>query len=266
MFSTITSQKIAYLLVCFYILIFLWFVIINALGLRESLQNYAFGVTYAFIALVGGVSGLKISRKWGGFLSEVGRGIGFFSLGLIGLFFGQAVWSYFNIVAQVEVPYPSLADIGFFSIIPFYSLGMLAFAKAAGAQFSLRRLDGKIYALLLPAAMVSAVYFIFIQGLVFDFSNPVKTFFDFGYPLGEAIAISIGLVTYILARGILGGHMRSRIAFLSFAIVFHFITEFTFIYKAGAGTYYNAGPVDLMYATSFVIMSIGLLSFKEIET
>ena len=266
MLSTLASQKRTYFVLTFYFLIFIWFGLINSASLRESDLNYAFGVIYAFIALFGGISGLLIARKWGGIKSAVGRGISFFSLGLLGQFFGQVVWSYFNIVAKVEVPYPSVADIGFFSIIPFYSLGMLSFAKAAGAKFSLKRLDGKIYALAFPLIIVAIVYFVFIRDLVVDFSDPIKTFFDFGYPLGESIALSIAIVTYFLARGVLGGHMRSRIAYLAFALTFQFITEFTFIYRAANESYYNAGPVDLMYATSFVLMSLGLLSFRDIET
>ena len=56
--------------------------------------------------------------------------------------------------------------------------------------------------------------------------------------------------------------MRSKILYIIFALVFQFITDYTFLYQVGVGTYYNAGLVDLMYTTSFMIMAIGILLFS----
>ena len=94
--------------------------------------------------------------------------------------------------------------------------------------------------------------------------QPLKTFLDFGYPGFEAIAISIGILTYSLSRKLLGGIMRPKIFFLVFALVAQYITDYTFLYQVGVGTYYNGGVVDLMYATSFAIMALGVISFTQV--
>ena len=79
---------------------------------------------------------------------------------------------------------------------------------------------------------------------------------------GDSIAISIGILTYSLSRGILGGVMRSRILYLVWALVAQYITDYTFLYQAGTETYYNAGIVDLMYTISLTIMALGVISFS----
>lgn len=265
MFNTIKKSKTTYVILGIYLVLLLWWVKIFLSGVKETDENRLFGGIYAIIALLGSAYGLYISRKWGGYKSLVGRGIIFFSLGLLGEWFGQTTWAYYNIIAKQEIPYPSIADIGYFSIIPLYGLGMLCFAKAAGAKFSLRSLKGKLIVIVIPVIMVAISYFLFLNNLSLDLSDPIKTFLDFGYPLGEAITISIALVTFELSRTILGGRMKSRILYLIFALIAQYITDYTFLYRAAAGLYYNGGIVDLMYVTSFAIMAIGLISFRSYD-
>jgi hypothetical protein len=263
--SAIFKNKLTYIILAFYCIVVLWWIKIFLSGSRETDENYLFGSVYASIALVGGLYGLAISKKWGGYKSLVGRGTMFLALGLFGQWFGQTVWSYYNIVAHVEVPYPSIADIGYFSIIPLYALGMFSFAKASGALLTLRTAKGKLNASLVLVAMVLISYFLFLKNLTPDLSQPLRTFLDFGYPFGEAITITIALLTYTLSKGLLGGKMKSRVLYLIFALIVQYVTDYTFLYKASAETYYNAGPVDLMYATSFTAMAIGLIALSKLE-
>lgn len=265
MLSKIIKNKSAYAILGFYFLLVGWWTIILFSGTKESTENYLFGFIYALIALIGGVNGLFIARKWGGMKSLIGKGIIFFALGLLGLFWGQTIWSYYNLILKVEVPYPSLADIGFFSIIPFYSLGMLSFARASGVKFSLKKLGSKIIVILLPVIVMAFAYYMFVQNIEPDFTDLLRTFLDFGYPLGETIPISLALITYFLSKDLLGGKMKNRIVFIVAALIVHIITEYSFIYTAAAGIYYNAGPVDLMYMTSFALMSLALLSFGSYD-
>lgn len=265
MFSVILKKRLTYVLLAFYVVLVIWWFRIFILGLRETNDNYWFGFFYPFIALAGGINGLLLSKKWGGYKSYVGRGIIFLSLGLLGEWFGQMVWSYHNIVTHIEVPYPSIADIGYFSIIPLYAFGIFCLARATGANLTLKTFKGKLIAIILPLIMVSISYFLFLKNLTPDFSEPLRTFLDFGYPLGEAITISIALLVYGLSRGVLGGKMKSRVLYLIIAFVVQYITDYTFLYKAAAGTYYNGGVVDLMYTTSFVVMALGLIAWSSYE-
>jgi|SRR3989344_859524 len=265
MYKTVLKSRLARILIIYYLILFFWWLKIYISGVRETQENYLFGFIYAFIALAGGVNGLLISKKWGGVKSYVGRGLIYFSLGLLGEWFGQTTWTYYNVIQKIEVPYPSIADIGYFSIIPLYALGVISLAKATGAKFKLRTMWGKLIIVLIPIIMVIISFNLFLQELSVDITNPIRTFLDFGYPLGEAVTISITLVVYEFSRGVLGGKMKNRILFILIALFTQYITDFTFLYKAGLGTYYNSGPVDLMYTTSFLITSLALIGFNSYD-
>lgn len=265
MLQTLLKSKVSYFIVVFYLLLFIWWIKIYLSGVKVSDENYLFGLAYALIALMGGINGLVVSSKWGSYKSLVGRAIIFLSLGLLSYCFGQIAWSYYNLVLKLELPYPSIADIGYFSAIIFYILGMFTFAKASGAKITFGKLKGKLIAFIIPASMLTVSYFLFLQYISPDFSDPIKTLLDFGTPTGYAIVISMALTAYFLTKDVLGGKMRSRIVFIIFALILQNITDNTFLYQFGAGTYYNAGINDLMFATSFAIMSLGLVSFRSYD-
>src|SRR3989338_9414541 len=127
-----------------------WWLILLFSGLRENFHNYLFGAAYGIMALVGGLTGLSISKAWGGVKSVMGKAILFLSLGLLAAEFGQLVFSYYNIFLGVEIPYPSLADIGFFANIPFYSFGIFYLARASGVLINLKKLVGQIQVVIIP--------------------------------------------------------------------------------------------------------------------
>lgn len=264
MLAAVSKNKVSYLILGLYTVIFFWWLRLRLLNITEGNEPYLFNWSYGLIVLIGAFYSIfVVSKVWGGYKSIIGKGIIFISLGLLGQWFGLQIWTYYNVILKIEVPYPSLADIGYFALIPLYAIGALMFAHAAGAKFSLRSISGKILALLIPFAMLLIAYFLFVRNVGFDSSNIIKTFFDFAYPLGEVIPVSIAIFTLYASKKYLGGRMKSRILSLLFAFSFQFITEYAFLYAAGEGTYYNGGINDLLYATSYTIMSLGLISFKN---
>lgn len=229
-------------------------------------ESYIFNWSYGLIGLSGAIYGIITSyQKWGGWNSVIGRGLILLPVGLIGQWFGLQVWTYYNVIARVEVPYPSLADFGYFLLIPAYTWGALMFAEASGAKFSLRTNAGRIVAFLIPLLILAIGYFLFIQDIGIDITSPLKTFFDFGYPLGEILPVSIALFTVTLSRNLLGGNMKNRILYLTGAFFLQFLTEYIFLYQAGSETYVNGGFADIMYATSYTIMSLGLIAFRSYD-
>lgn len=265
MLSRLVKTKLFWFVAVLFTLVFLWWVKILLSGNTQKPENYWFNLGYGLIALTGGVSGLIISsKKWDGSKSVIGRGLIFLSLGLIGEWFGNLVWGYYNLILKVDVPYPSLADIGYFSLIPFYTLAMINFAKASGSKFALGHLWGKLQVVIIPLVVLGLSYALFLKDVGFDPHNLTKTLLDFGYPAGEALSVSLGLLTYTLSRNLLGGKMKSRIVSIILALTFQYLTEFTFLYTSGKGIYYNASFVDLMYAGAYLLMTLGLLSFNDL--
>lgn len=264
--KNLSKSYFAWFIFAFYIFLLIWWFRIYISNQTVGFENYLFGAVYPILALAGSINGLLVSRIYGGWSSIMGRGIIYLSLALLSQVFGQFIWTYYNIIATIEVPYPSIADAGYILVIPLNVLAMWSFAKASGVKLSLGKLSGKIQAILIPAVLFIIAYGLFLKDYEVNFAEPIKVFLDFAYPFGEAIYISLAMLTYLLCRNLLGGIMRQKILFFIFAFIVQFLTDYIFLYTVSRGLYYNAGVVDLMYATSFAVYSIALLNLKFINT
>jgi hypothetical protein len=262
--DTVRKDLQAKFILVLFVLLTIWWLAINVFNIHSQFQSYFFAAIYGLVALLGGIWGIFISRHWGGTKSILGRAIIFFSLGLLMQEFGQIIFSYYNIFLHIEVPYPSLADLGFFGTIPFYILGITLLAKASGVKIALRSLTSKIQAIIIPTVILIIGYLLFLQGYTINLSNPIKVFLDFAYPLGDALYVSLAVLTYLLSRTILGGTMKKRILFILFALTVQFITDYNFLFQSSRGTWVNGGYGDYLYLLAYFLMAMGLLQLKTV--
>ena len=240
----------------------------HALADTESVRQL-WGSIYQIMAIFGGIVGLVVSRHWGGYKSLIGRAVLFFSIGLLLQSFGQSVDSYYNYFHNQQIPYPSLGDIGFMGSVLAYIEGAYLLMKASGFRFSVKSLKGKFFAIALPIVILVTCYFFFLQGYVFDWTNKIKILLDFAYPLGQAFYVSLALLVLLMSRNFLGGVMKRPITFLVVALIFQYISDFTFLYQANAQTWYVGGLNDYLYFCSYFLMALSLINmgglFKVIK-
>lgn len=240
-----------------------WLVLFFLFNARLSEQNLYWAAAYQLLAWWGGIYALMSSRSWGGFKSTMGRGIIFFGLGLVLQGFGQTTFSIYTTILHVDIPYPSIADIGYFGSIFFYIAGMVSMAKVAGASARLKNIGGKLLALILPALMLVFSYAMFLQGYQFDWSAPLKVFLDFGYPFGEAMYVSIAVLALVFSRNMLGGIMRGPLLFLMSALVVQYVADFNFLFQAANQTWINGGYGDFLYLLSYFLMGLSLARIER---
>lgn len=232
---------------------------------QDSVWHATFGSSYGILAAFGGIVGLAVSQRWGGLKSIMGKSVFLFSLGLLLQTFGQIAYTVYIYVLKIELPYPSIGDIGYFGSIPCYAYGVYLLAKASGVRLSVQKLKGQLAAIILPLLLLLISYFMFLQGYEFDGSNPMAIFLDFGYPFGQAIYVSLALLTYLLSRNMLGGIMRSKILFILFALVIQYLSDFSFLYLVQKGWWYVAGINDYIYLVSYFLMTIALIQLKTVS-
>lgn len=254
------SVKIA---VAFFIFFTVWWVILQFMNLPpESDYNQLWGGTYGVVALWGGICGVIIAQKWGGFHSVMGRSILFFALGLLSQEIGQVAYTYYISFLHQPVPYPSIGDFFFYITIPFYIIAVINLARASGIHISLRSFRIKLQSLLIPTGILLISYFFFFQQYEFDWSQPLKTFLDLGVPVGQAIYISFAILTYALTRGVLGGLMKSKVLFILFALLAQYVADWTFLYQASREIWYTGGINDYMFFCAYVLMTLSLLNLN----
>lgn len=222
-------------------------------------QRYIWGSLYQLIALWGAICGIFIAKLWGANRSVIGRAVIAFTIGLLLQNLGQTIYSYYNLVAHIQAPYPSLGDIGYFGSIFAYLYGAFLLAKASGVSVSLKSYHSKLIAILIPLLMLWASYSVFLGNYDFDWSQPLKIFLDFGYPLGQACYVSVAILTLLLSRDILGGMMRGPILAVLIALIVQYLSDFNFLFQANQGVWYVGGYGDELYALSYFLMAIALM-------
>lgn len=263
MFEVIKKEWSAKIAILIFLFFATWWILIQFPPANESRLVEYFGEAYGLMAVWGGIWGIIIARRWGWTKSVMGKAILAFSLGLFAQEFGQIMYSYYIYFLNQE-SYPSIGDIGYFGSIPLYTLGIVYLAKASGVRIGLKSFENKIQAVFIPLAMLAVGYFLFLQSYEFDWSNPLTVFLDFGYPLGQAIYVSVAILTYLLSRGVLGGVMKGSVLFILFALVLQFLSDYTFLYQTSIGTWRLGGENELMYLFSYFIMTFGLIRFGTV--
>lgn len=263
MLKIIKKEFQAQIAVVIFVFFILWWLILQLTSLGEN--NFyleLFSGSYGLMALWGGLCGIMIFRKWGGFRSIFGRAVFSFSFGLLLQEFGQLAYSIYTLIFHIEIPYPSLGDLGYFGSIPFYIYGVILLAKASGIKLSLRSLKNKIGAVIIPLGLLLFSYYVFLRRYEFDWSMPMVVFLDFGYPLGQSIYLSLAILAFLLSKRILGGIMKSRIIWFLFSLFVQYLSDYVFLYKFNQGTWQTGGFNELMYLFSYLLMSLSLIQLK----
>ncbi len=256
-----TSTRI---LIGIYVFLVLWWLTIYYRGLQETTENYLFSLIYTVMPLGWGILGLSNARIWGGFQSYMGRAILFFSGGLCAWGIGNLIYAYYNLVLKIPVPYPSIADAGFFLLYPFSAVGVVYLYRITGASLALRSTWGKLGLLVIPFFLVALSYYLLLivarGGVITYDQDLLKLILDVVYPVGDVVVITLAAVVYTLSYGYLGGSFRKPIVIILIAFTFAYVTDFAFSYTTTTGTFFVANWVDLLYATTFFLISLGLNS------
>ena len=252
-------------LIAIYSVVILWWLSIFFRGIQETTENYAFSLIYSVIPLSWGIIGFLNARRWGGLTSLVGRAVLFLSAGIFAWGIGNLIFAYYNLVLQIPVPYPSLADAGFFLIYPLSAIGMSYLFKVTGASFGLRSKSAKLALLIIPLLLILLSYyllFIVARGGEISYDGDLlKLFLDIAYPVGDVIVITLAAVVYLFSFKYLGGLFRIPVILILIGFISNYIADFLFSYTTTTETYFVGKWVDLFYPTAFLLISLGLNLF-----
>lgn len=234
----------------FYLALLVWAGTLFFTRQTDTEWNYLFNAAYAMLYFSVGIVGL-FGVKLHGLKSAVGRELLAITIGMFGFLFGLFIWSYFNIILQIETPYPSLADVFFVLYIPFIGYGIINLLNVFGLFYSRRILMETVSIFLL------ATVIIFFYGNPPDLSGAVPLLeksLNIFYLAGDAFLLSLG---YMLIR-LTQGKIHTSFFFLIGALVIMAIADLLFAYRTGADMYFNGDISDILYATAGFLFSMGV--------
>lgn len=255
------QRMILLVLPAVYAFLVIWWITIFLRGLQDTPENYFFSLAYGLIPLFIGLVGFAIAYEWGGFKSTVGRAMFFLSAGQFAWGIGNLIFTYYQLVLHIAVPYPGPADAGYFLMYPLSAIGVFFFFKVTGAVAGLRSSAGKFSLLLLPVVIIAGSYYLLVAvargGVTYD-GDLLKFILDIGYPIGDIIIITFAAMIYWLSRNYLGGVFKKAILLILIGFGLAYIADFSFSYTTTLETFFTANWVDLIYTTAFFVIALGL--------
>ena len=241
-----------------------WWALLYFSPITTDLQKEYFSASYGLMALIGGLYGLMLSKRFGGIKSYLGLAVLFFSLGLLAQEFGQITYSYYSLVLGIEIPYPSLGDLGFAGSIALYMLGVYYLARACSINYLLETAKSKVIFVLVPAVLLSFTYYVFLRGYEIDLTDPLTTLLDLGYPLGQSLYVSLGAVLFLLSGKYLGGLMKEKVLFILGALLVQYLADFYFLFLVSREIFDTAGLSELIYLLAYFFMTFALVRLESV--
>ncbi len=170
---------------------------------------------------------------------------------------GQMVWTYYESVQGEEVPFPSLADVGYLGLPPLAAAALLSLPLAAPSLAGRVRtlLDG-----LMVAASLLLCSWIIVLGPVFraGADSVAVQLISLAYPIGDVIVITLVLYTWLRARHL---HRRLPVSlpWVGSGLLAFAIADSGFVYLTTVGAYSSGSLIDLGWFAGFVLVLVAAL-------
>ena len=181
---------------------------------------------------------------------------GFLSLGTGGWAAGQAVWTYYEVVLGTEVPFPSLADVGF-TLFPLASgVGLLLWLGAQNHELAARGrdlLDGTLIA----GSLLVLSWVTTLGSVVGEAGGGwLSVVLSIGYPIGDLVVGT--LVLMALARG--GNRERSTLVLLAVGLGGLAFADSAYLYLVSTEKYDSADLVSSGWVVGFLMVATAALA------
>ena len=186
-------------------------------------------------------------------------------VGMVSMAVGFVVEAYYKFVAQVEVPYPSIADAFFFLYTPLVVIGLWMFLKIHSMRVT-RRLIAEASAI---TAACIAVSFFFLGTLTLGRNMAIFDFlFGRSVPLDEVAAEAMNILylttdaiyvalAVIIAR-VSGGKMSFGLFLFAVGIALMTAGDVAYSILIQNGTYTEGDVADQLFLAAGLAQAIGI--------
>ena len=219
----------------------LGFVLALQVSFPSQVGTFSDLATPALAGLAALSAGLTMRRYEKGLGTRSGKIWLSFTVGILLWFFGETVWLVYTHWLNVEIPYPSAADVfyitGYFPLLTGLVLYVSYFKPAIHP-----RVISLIVALTLVSASVVVVFL--LNPLVTSSTSPLEWFVDLAYPLLDLSMLSVatlGLVIFVKGR------LGPSWLFLAVGILLNVFADLLFSYATLTHSYYSGHPVDFLF-------------------
>ncbi|MEE8600384.1 putative bifunctional diguanylate cyclase/phosphodiesterase [Euzebya tangerina] len=165
---------------------------------------------------------------------------------------GQSIWTYFESVSGLELPFPSLADVGYLGAVPLAVIAMLSLPSGTPTLVGRWRtvIDGAIVAL----SLLGISWELILGDLFRSASGTLlETIISLAYPLGDIISVTI--VAYVMLRAReTNTHPPVPLGLVGLALIAIGVADSGFTLMTAAGTYASGSAIDIGWCLGYVLI------------
>ena len=167
---------------------------------------------------------------------------------------GEAVWSYYDLVRKVQVPFPSVADLGFLVAVPLAAAGLLRFP--GGPLVTSSRFRSLLDSLIIGGS-VFFVSWSTVLGPVFGQhqSGFLQEIVSLAYPVGDVVLAS--LVVMLATRP--GRRNRVSLGLVMAGVLAFAVADSSFAYLTEVHNYGIGNALDTGWVLGYFLVALGAL-------
>ena len=164
---------------------------------------------------------------------------------------GEAVWAYYEVGLGRQLPFPSLADVGFLAAVPFIVTALLAFPLAP------RRSVARVRVLLDGAVVAAAMLFVswaVVLGPIYRENHDglfVKAL-TLAYPVSDLVIVVV--VTSVAARA--GRSAWTSLGLVGGGVLAIAVSDSAFAYLTQSGGYGLGNTLDVGWMVGFLLIAL----------
>lgn len=165
---------------------------------------------------------------------------------------GMVVWSAYESIGGREVPFPSLADVGYLATVPLAVAALLIFPTAP--QRSAAQMRTVVDGLVIGASLLIVSWILALGPVVRGGgTGPLADVIAIAYPLGDVIMATIVLLA--MARSRLGSPLgRSTLLLLSGGLLSIAVSDSGFSYLALQEAYASGMRIDVGWFLGYLLV------------
>jgi hypothetical protein len=166
---------------------------------------------------------------------------------------GEAVWTYYDFVRGVSVPFPSLADVGFLAAVPLAVAGLLLFPSSP--HRAVDRIGGILDGCIIAGSMLFASWATVLGPLYRQHQGGVlKQTLSLAYPASDVVMVSLVIILFSRA-----GQGRASLALVMAGLVAFAIADSAFAYMTQLNSYTNGSILDTGWVAGYLLIGLGAL-------
>lgn len=230
---------------------------------QDKYPDFIYVFSNAYFPLVAAtaviVSGLALRKYWGNSGDKFSKIWTGFTLGMIFWFLGELGWTIYTLLLNVEIPYPSIADVVW--LIGYVPLFIALYLYIQTFQIALSK---KMFTTAtIAVCIVSFVFLLFLVPPIFADTaekDMITLTVDLAYPALDIVLFSLSILGLLIFAK---GKIAQAWLLINGAILMNVIGDLLFSYTTLQGTYYNGHWSELFLALGYILFALAFHAHKK---